>query len=79
MMFRYDCSTWSLDHWLDILVEITNSLALRITPPTPERASPTNAFLTYCWVIVEPPCRSPPKMLFFVARKNPVNEKPGLE
>ncbi len=47
---------------------MTSSLALRIRPPMPERASPTNAFLTYCWVMVEPPCRSPPKMLFLNAR-----------
>src|SRR6476619_2474435 len=77
MMFRYDCSTWSLDHSLDILVEITSSLALRTTPPIPERASPTNAFLTYCRPFVEPTCRSPPTMSHPTQRAKPVNEKPG--
>jgi hypothetical protein len=78
MMFRYDCSTASLDHSRDIFVEMTSSLALRTTPPRPDRASPTKAFFTYCCVIVDPPCRSPPKRLFLNARRNPVNEKPGL-
>ncbi len=45
----------------------------------PERSEPTSAFLTYCWVIVEPPCRSPPNRLFLMARAKPVNEKPGFE
>ena len=79
MMLRYDCSTWSLDHSLDIFVEMTSSLALRTMPPRPERWDPTNAFLTYCWVIVDPPWVSPPKMLFLAARAKPVNENPGLE
>ena len=79
MMFRYDCSTASLDHSPDIFVEMTSSLALRTSPPTPARSEPTSAFLTYCWVIVEPPWVSPPKMLFLAARAKPVNEKPGLE
>ena len=57
---------------------MTTSLALRISPPIPERASPTSAFFTYCWVIVDPPCRSPPNRLFFMARMKPVNENPGL-
>ena len=31
----------------------TASLSLRLTPPSRERLK---EFLTYCWVIVEPPC-----------------------
>ncbi|CFE37581.1 Uncharacterised protein [Mycobacterium tuberculosis] len=79
MMFRYACSTSSLDHSPDIFVAMTNSFALRIRPLHPCCAEPTSAFLTYCWVIVDPPCRSPPNRLFLTARAKPVNENPGFE
>jgi hypothetical protein len=78
MMLRYASITASFDHSRDILVEMTSSLALRTSPPRPERASPTKAFFTYCCVMVDPPCRSPPKRLFLNARRKPLKEKPGL-
>jgi hypothetical protein len=37
------------------------------------------AFLTYCWVIVEPPWVEPPVTLFQAARRIPVKEIPGSE
>ncbi len=37
-----------------------------------------NAFFTYCWVIVEPPCFPPlPNRSLSAARATPVNETPG--
>ena len=61
---------------LEILTEMTSSLDLRHSETC---SSPTNAFLTYCWVIVEPP-PSPPKMLFLNARAKPTGEaRVGVE
>ena len=35
-----------------------------------------NAFLTYCWVMVEPPCVEPPCTLFSRALVMPTGENP---
>ncbi len=36
-----------------------------------------NVFFTYCCVIVEPPCSSPPRAMPTTARASPRTEKPG--
>ena len=51
-----------------------SSLYLRIS----EYSSPTIAFLTYCWVIVDPP-PEPPVRFFQTARPKPVTSKPLFE
>ncbi|CAM5349595.1 hypothetical protein SHIRM173S_10188 [Streptomyces hirsutus] len=34
------------------------------------------AFLTYCWVIVDPPCVSPPVAMLSMARAMPLGSMP---
>ncbi|SLH99524.1 Uncharacterised protein [Mycobacteroides abscessus subsp. abscessus] len=62
-------------HCLAIFAEITSSRIFLVS----ERSSPTSAFFTYCWVIVEPPpALSLPRTLSRAARAKPEMEKPGL-
>lgn len=75
MVFRYASRISSFDHSRAIFEEMTSSFILRVRV----RSAPTSTFLTYCWVIVEPPpALSLPMTLSRAARTNPEIEKPGL-
>jgi hypothetical protein len=47
------------------LIDSTASFILR----TIERSRPTNAFFTYCCVMVEPPCCTPRARMFLMAAR----------
>ncbi len=64
-----------MDHSRAIFEEMTSSFILRVT----DRSEPTSVFLTYCWVMVDPPpALSRPSTLSRAARAKPETEKPGL-
>jgi hypothetical protein len=72
-VFRYHSRIWSFEYCLSSLTVTNSSLNFRENVRSPL----VNWFFTYCWVIVEPPCRSPPLTLLSAARAMPVGEMPG--
>jgi hypothetical protein len=64
---------WSGFSWLRTFIEMKSSLNLRVTVCD---WSSRRAFLTYCWVMVEPPCVSPPLAMLNSARAIPMGSMP---
>ena len=54
------------------LMEMKSSLNLRVRVCCWSR----RVFFTYCWVMVEPPCVSPPLAMFTKARAIPIGSTP---
>jgi hypothetical protein len=72
-VFRYHSRIWSFEYCRSSLIVTNSSRNFRLNVRSP----PVKTFFTYCWVIVEPPCRSPPRTLFQAARVMPFGEMPG--
>ena len=66
---------WSFDCVLPSFTAMKISLNLRVKV----RSCVKYAFFTYCWVIVDPPCTSPPARSTHIARRMPVGEMPGSD
>ena len=62
-----------LDTSLPIFTARRSSLNLRLMVRSWDRYNT----LMYCWVIVEPPCISPPREMAHAARTIPLTEMPG--
>jgi hypothetical protein len=72
-VLKYPSRISSLEVSAPTFTDSSSSRALRVSVCSCER----KVFFTYCWVMVEPDCTSPPRAMFTTARPMPIGSMPA--